>query len=172
MSTPTTSRTCGASANASAPEPVPESSARSSPFGATNRTTSSSSAAARASCSSATRSAVLANRSRVASCILERLLLRGDRTHRPFLRDLREQPPDLGAGWKPQLVPAQERLGRLVAPRFLDGGRQLAGAEIRERVQRPRLGRASEAVDRARVRLRAFCAEQRGRVAPELVRDR
>src|SRR5256885_11015837 len=69
-----------------------------------------SSEAARASCSSATRSAVLANRSRVASCIFERLLLRGDRTRRLLLRDLGEQPADLGTGGKAELVPAQERL--------------------------------------------------------------
>src|SRR5690242_5460838 len=151
MSTPTTSRTCGASAKASAPEPVPESRARSSPDGATKRRMSFSSEAARASCSSPIRSAVLANRSCVASCIVERLLLRGDRTHGPFLRDLRQQSPDLRARRETELVAADQRLGRLEAAGLGNRLRQVTGPQKRERVERPRLGRAPEAMDRARV---------------------
>jgi hypothetical protein len=62
MSTPTTSRTCGARASANAPAPVPMSRTRSSPFGASRLTRRSSVSAARASCSAATSSAVSANR--------------------------------------------------------------------------------------------------------------
>src|SRR4249919_1610078 len=121
MSTPTTSRTCGASANASAPAPQPESSARSSPDGSTKRTIFSSSSAARSSWWAAMRSAVLPNRSCVASCIVERLLPGDDRTGRTLLLDLGEQAPDLRSWREVQLVSAQERLGRLVAARLLDG---------------------------------------------------
>src|SRR5919201_2828946 len=170
-STPTTSRTCGASANASAPEPVPESSARSSPLGATKRTTRCSSSAARASCNAATRSAVFANRSRVASCIVERLLLRDDRTGRAFFLDRGEQPADLRPGRQPELVSAQERLVRVAHARLQDGGRELLRADERERLERPRLGDAAESEDPARrVVGWALGREQAARVPAELVR--
>src|SRR5947209_5948803 len=172
MSTPTTSRTRGASAKASAPVPVPESSARSSPLGATKRAILGSSPAAWASWCSPIRSAVLPNRSRVASCIVERLLLRGDRTRRSFFRDLLQQAADLRAGRETQLVASQERLCRISAARLFDGSRQLAGAEERERVERPRLGGAPETVDRARVGFGPLGLQQRAGVAAQLVRDR
>src|SRR5919204_433462 len=171
-STPTTSRTCGASANASAPEPVPESSARSFPESGTKRTMSFSSEAARASCSSPTRSAVFANRFRVASCIVERLLLRDDRTRRAFFLDLREQPPDLRPRRQPELVPAQERLVRIAHPRLQHRVRKLLRVDERERLERPRLGRAAEAEDRPRrVVRRPLRPEQAAPVPAELVRD-
>src|ERR671935_81540 len=172
-STPTTSRTCGASANASAPEPVPESSARSSPLGATKRTTRCSSSAARASCNAATRSAVFANRFRVASCIVEGLLLRGDRPRRALLLDLREQPADLRPRRQAQLVSAQEGLVRVARPRLEQCAGERLRTDKRERVERPRLGRAAKAKDLTlRVVRRRLCCEQAPRVSAQLVRDR
>src|SRR4051795_7058727 len=170
-STATTSRTWRASANASAPAPLPESSARSSPLGAANRTTFASSSAARASCSAAIRSAVLANRSCVASCIVERLLPRGDRTGGPLLLDLGQETADLGPRGEVELVAAQQGLGGIPLARPLDRGAQLRRSGIRERLECPRLGCAAEAVDRARIVAGAPGPQQRGGVAPELVRD-
>src|SRR4249919_1014102 len=97
------------------------------------------------------RSAVLPNRSRVASCIVESLLPGGDRTRRALLVDLREQAADLGARRQAELVAAHQRLGRIVSPGLLYRGCQLGGAHGGERVERPELRRATEAVDRARV---------------------
>ena len=160
-STATTSRTCGASAKASAPAPVPESSTRSSPVGCDEAERPSPRARPPAR-PGARRPAQPSspNRSRVASCIVERLLLRGDRTRRPLLLDLGEQAADLRARRQAELLAADERLGRLGAARLLDGVRELVGAEEGKRVERPRLGRAAEAVDRARARPRA--ARRRG----------
>src|SRR5947209_5990618 len=143
MSTPTTSRTRGASAKASAPVPVPESSARSSPLGATKRAILGSSSAAWASWCSPIRSAVLPNRSRVASCIVERLLLRGDRTRRSFFRDLLQQAADLRAGRETQLVEPPVAAGREAAQlgedplagRPRDQGGALAHQPLGARVQ-------------------------------------
>ena len=85
------------------------------------------------------RSAVLANRSCVASCIVERLLPRGDRTGRPLLLDLGEQPPDLGPGRQAELVSAQRaaRPARRGAP-----PRRAAPARWRRRRRARRAPRA------------------------------
>src|SRR5512132_542850 len=171
-STATTSRTCGASANASAPAPAALSSARSSPLSSAKRTIFASSSAARASWSAATRSAVLANRSCAASCIVKRLLLRRDRTRRPLLVDLREQAADLRPGRQAELVAPQQRLRGVVPPRLLDGLAHVGRAHERERLERPGLRRAAKAMDRARVRLRPLRPQQRRREAAQVVRDR
>src|SRR4029453_9165562 len=143
--------TWGARAKARAPAPLPESSARSSPLGATKRTTFSSSSGARSSCSAAIRSAVFANRSRVASCIGQRFLLRGDRTRGPLLLDLREQAADLGPRRAAELAAAEQGLGRLLAPRGVDRRQQLRRPQIGQRLRCPGLGRAAKTMDRARV---------------------
>src|SRR5262245_37251699 len=171
-STATTSRTCGASANARAPAPAALSSARSSPLSSAKRTIFASSSAARASWSAATRSAVLANRSCAASCIVERLLLRRDRTRRPLLVDLREQAADLRPRRQTELVAPQQRLRGLDSPRLLDGLAEVGRAHERERLECPGLGRTAKAMDRARIRLGPLHPQQRRREAPHVVRDR
>src|SRR5215211_2386097 len=170
-STATTSRTCGASASARAPAPAALSSTRSSPSSSAKRTTFASSSAARASWSAATRSAVLPNRSCAASCIVERLLLRSDRTRRPLLLDLREQAADLRPRRQAELVAAQQGLCKVVSPRRLDDVAQLGRAHERERLLSPGLGRTAEAVDGARIRLRPLGPQQRRGEAAQVVRD-
>ena len=170
-STPTTSRTYGASANARAPVPVPESSARSSPAGWTNRLTRSVNAARRLSSSSASRPAVLLQRS---PDKLQRLLSRRDRPRRALLGDQLEQPAR-----SPGPVATPARRPAAAARR---GSRRRASrtasacplrTDERERLQRPRLGGAAKPVDRPRRAVGGrIRAEQGVDEAAELVRDR
>ena len=85
----------------------------------------------------------------------------------------REDTSDLGAGWDAELVSPYERLRRIGVARGLDEPRELRRAHERERVECPRLGAATEAVDPAgRGVLRRPCAQERLRVAAKAVRDR
>ena len=77
-------------------------------------------------------------------------LARRDRPRCPLLVDGVEDTSDRGAGLDPELVPADERRGRLGEPCGLHDAVQLRGAEVRERIERPGLGRAPESVDRSR----------------------
>src|SRR5439155_12112411 len=172
-STATTSRTSAASAKARAPVPAPASSARSPPLTGTNSRTRAVSSSLRRSWRAAIRSAVAANRARVASCVLKRLLFRRDRACSAFLRDLIEQPPDLRPGWNSQLAAPHERLLRLALASFEHVLTERVGVQKRQRLQRPGLGRSAKTVDRPRRGVgRRLGAKQRLREPARLVRDR
>src|SRR5438093_2702115 len=149
-STATTSRTSGASAKAKAPVPAPASSARSSPVRGTKSRMRAASSSARRSCSAASRSAVAANRARVASCVLKSFLLGRDRASSALFGDLLEQPADLGPGRKLELATTDKRLPWLRLPGADYGVVEPAFAQERERLERPGLGRATDAADRPR----------------------
>src|SRR6476619_2968954 len=165
-----TSATYGERAKASAPVPVPASSARSVPDGWTKRRTRSVRSARRSSSSSAICAAVSAHRF---SDKLQRLLSRRDRARCALLRDELEQSPDFRALGNAHLVAAQERPGRLVLAGDPDRIGVLTGAQVGQRLERPRLGRPAEAVDRARRVIRRHLRPEQGvREPAELVRDR
>ena len=176
MSTPTTSATCGASANATEPVPQPASSAASSPVNGPSR---------RCRRVGEIGCALLLERepeidahdpaSSRASVASERegLLARRDRPRCPLLVDGVEDTSDLGAGLDTQLVAAHERRRGIGATRSLHDSDELLRADECQRVERPRLRLTAEAVDRARRRVVGLPrAPERARVALELVRDR
>ena len=81
---------------------------------------------------------------------LQSLLAGRDRAGGALLRDQLQQASDLGPRGQAELVPAEQRLGRLVLPCRPNLCLELRGSDEDERVERPGLGLASEPVNRPR----------------------
>src|SRR6266852_5435099 len=80
---------------------------------------------------------------------LERLLSGRDRAGRPLLGDQLQQLADLRPRREPELVAVDERLCRIARLRFAQRVGQVEAIVEGERLERPRLRLAAEAVERA-----------------------
>ena len=175
MSTPTTSATCGASAKATDPVPQPASSAASSPLNGASRRCR---RVGEIGCALLLEGKPEIDAHDPATSRAERpseregVLARRDRPRCPLLVDGVEDTSDLGAGLDSQLVAAHERRLGIGATRSLHDSDELLRADECQRVERPRLRLAAEAVDCARRWVVGLPrAPECARVALELVRD-
>ncbi len=102
----------------------------------------------------------------------EGFLAGGDRSGCALLVDDGEDTSDLRAGRQTELVPSHERLGRIGPASLLDFPRELGRTDERERIERPRLRRATKAMDRTRrLVLGPACTQQRCGISAEIPRD-